>query len=344
MKRALVLFGAGASIDYGAPSTATLTQAIENTVQADAIMRHTGGDVAFRNIRARLGDYLGAVNFEQIYHCVHELIYTFSPPAGAVDEYRPLLVPFIKTTLDLDRQALEALADKIVEVIYTEASNCCEAPLVPLGTLENFIAGLRRDWITRIYTTNYDDFLLQAAPDLYIGFDPAAPSPKRLDIGSFWNNEDQDCLLYLHGSVHMGFPNPLPFEIGELGWFDDRVQARQHALFQGGAAHRMDGTGVLRTSIITGLDKLSRLQQRPFSHFYSALGRDAMLCDVIYVIGSGLADYHLNNWLHEARSLVPRTPILFVDLWKDGFGAQKRQINAKLLRMFHSLRIEINEA
>jgi hypothetical protein len=33
---------------------------------------------------------------------------------------------------------------------------------------------------------------------------------------------------------------------------------------------------------------------------------------VIFVIGSGLADLHLNNWLHEARSRRPRTPILFM--------------------------------
>ena len=39
-----------------------------------------------------------------------------------------------------------------------------------------------------------------------------------------------------------------------------------------------------------------------------------MLCDVIYVIGSGLADLHLNAWLHETRSRTPRTPILFIDL------------------------------
>ena len=59
-----------------------------------------------------------------------------------------------------------------------------------------------------------------------------------------------------------------------------------------------------------------------------------MLCDVIYVIGSGLNDLHLNNWLHELRSRTPRTPILFVDLWKDGFPAEIGNVNTKLIQLF----------
>jgi hypothetical protein len=218
-RRALILLCAGASIDYGAPSTGRITELIEHGVQTDEFVQHMGGDVAFREIRARLGNYLTTVNFEQVYHCVHELISTFPPPDRAVDEYRPLLVPFINNTLNVKRQSLEALADKIVEIIYEEASKPCTNPLLPLDPYSNFIAFLRRNWITRIYTTNYDDFALQAAPDLYTGFDPTEPAPKRLDVASFWANENRACLFHLHGSVHMGFPSPLPFEIGELGCF-----------------------------------------------------------------------------------------------------------------------------
>jgi hypothetical protein len=106
----------------------------------------------------------------------------------------------------------------------------------------------------------------------------------------------------------------------------------------------MDGTGFRRTSIIAGFDKLSRIQQRPLSHFYGALARDLMLCDVIFVIGYGLSDLHLNNWLHEARSRQPRPPILFIDYWNSGFDAQIGNLNAKLIRLFHELNIHINEA
>jgi SIR2-like domain len=345
MKRAVVLLGSGASIDYGAPSTSRLTDIIRRQVSADAWMRRTGGDWVYSKIRDGLQGYFqhpDTVNFEHVYHCAHELIYASPPAAGAVDEFCPLLVPFINETLGATPGALSALADKIVEIIYTEVSNCCAAPVVSLTPLADLIAMQRRNFITRIYSTNYDDFPLQAVPDLYTGFDRAAPSPKRFELAQFWSAERTASFFQLHGSVHMGFGAPPQADLSELVWFDTREEARLHSKFVGGDARRMDGTGILRTSIITGLDKLSRLQQRPLSHFYSALARDAMLCDVIYMIGCGLNDLHLNNWMHEARSRRPRPPILFVDLWEDGFANVVGLVEAKLLRIFHSLKIEIN--
>jgi hypothetical protein len=105
----------------------------------------------------------------------------------------------------------------------------------------------------------------------------------------------------------------------------------------------MDGTQVVRSPIITGLDKLSRIQQRPFCYYYAALARDLMDADVIYVIGSGLADLHMNTWLHEARSKNRRTPLVFVDYWKDGFAAERFELDSKLIALFHSLNVHTSE-
>ena len=118
----------------------------------------------------------------------------------------------------------------------------------------------------------------------------------------------------------MGFAPPPHGDIGELLWFDDRADSSKCSSFSGSPLRpRMDGTSILRSPIVTGLEKLSRLQQRPLSHFYSAMARDAMRADVIYVIGSGLADLHLNTWLGEARARTPKPPLLVVDLWPHGF-------------------------
>jgi hypothetical protein len=173
-KRVVVLFGAGASSDYGAPSTRALTEAVDREVMADGLMQYTGGDVAFQTIKNALQNYLqrpGVVNFEHIYHCVHELmVFAFPPTAGAFDEFRPLLYPFT-VELDIKRDTLRELAQKIVKVIFIEVSAACDRHPISLAPLGNFIQALRDDYITRIYTTNYDDFPLQAVPDLYTGFD-----------------------------------------------------------------------------------------------------------------------------------------------------------------------------
>lgn len=343
-KRVVVLLGAGASVEYKAPSTAGLTQAIERVVTTDKWTKHTGADAAFATIKSGLQRYLSEPpNFEQIYHIAHELLSMAAPTPGAADEFRPLLYPFMPNNTGISRDALRALVDKMAEAIYAEVSASCANNPLSLGPLTNFISSLRASYITRIYTTNYDDFLLQAAPDLYTGFN-ASPSaaPKRFELDIFGNSRDRHAALYLHGSVHMGFAAPGPAsDIGELLWFDDRKEALKHSSFTGSGIRQMDGTEFSRTAVITGLDKLSRLQQRPLSHFYSALADDLMRTDVIFVIGSGLADLHFNTWLKEARSRRPQPPILFVDWWEHGFLSTISGLGRKEIEMFHALGIHI---
>lgn len=350
VKRALVLFGAGASVEYKAPSTIGLTTTIEQKVAADRYMQSTGGDVAFQAIRTGLAGYLqkpGVINFEQIYHCAHELLFTYPPTPGAFDEFKPIMQPFVANTTGLPQEAFRALCEKIVEVICGEVSGACGNNPIGLDPLARFIERLRGEYVTRIYTTNYDDFPLQAVPDLYTGFARGdATAPKPFDTEGFWRKERRDGLFHLHGSVRMGYAHPSTggFEIGELFWFDDRDEALKHASFSGSSPQRMDGTSVLRTPVITGLEKLSRVQQRPFAHFYSMMARDAMRADVIFVIGSGLVDLHLNTWLAEARSRSPRPPLLFVDFWQNGYEDDTYfGIDRKTNELFHRLQVHVTE-
>lgn len=347
VKRALVLFGAGASVEYKAPSTIGLTDTIEREVAADRYLQMTDGDAAFRAIKAGLAGYLqkpGAINFEQIYHCAHELLFTYLPTPGAFDEFKPIMQPFVANTTGLPRQAVRALCDKIVAVIHDEVSRACGTNALPLDPLARFIERLRGEYVTRVYTTNYDDFPLQAVPDLYTGF-AAGPAPRPFDVEGFWREERRDGLFHLHGSVHMGYAHPGGgFDIGELFWFDDRAEALKHASFTGSSPQRMDGTSVLRTAVITGLQKLSRVQQRPFLHFYSMMARDAMGADVIFVLGSGLADLHLNTWLAEARSRSPKPPLLFVDYWPNGYEDDTYfESDRKTIELFHRLQVHVTE-
>ncbi len=348
MKRAVVVLGAGASLEYGAPSTGALTHLIERAVLADAGMKRVKADDAFKTIKSRLETYLenpGTVHFEHIYHCAHELISTFAPTTGAADEFRPLLYPFISNTSAITKDALQALAQKMASVIFAEVSASCSKSPITFHPFATFLTSLMNTHITRIYTTNYDDFPLQAVPSLYTGFDSVPRAiAKPFEMDMFWDKEDLHSIFHLHGSVHMGFPDTKSSEIGELHWFDDCAEALKYSSFNGSTVRQMDGTSFLRTAVITGLDKLSRLQQRPLSHFYSAMARDTLRADVIYVIGSGLADLHLNTWLHEARSRNPRTPILLIDYWKDDFQDYLEFKNdRKLIDMIHALRINMSD-
>ena len=351
-KRALVLTGAGASLEFGVPSTAELTKSIETKVCADEWMQECYGDYAYLEICKTLADYLQggaeAVTFEHVYHCAHELLSTFDPIPGALNEYRPILVPFTTRRIAVLERTLRALVERMVEFIFEELSAACEEPKANLGGLSAFITKLRRDHITRIYTTNYDDFLLQSAPDLYTGFDPTpSPDPKSFDRGAFWLATDADSVFHLHGSVHLSFGPPRNTDLGALDWFDDRAEALLRVSQTGSGKRQMDGSRVIPAAVITGFDKLSRLQQPPLSHYYASMARDAMTADIIYVIGSGLSDLHLNSWLGDARRKNPQPPLILVDCWPNGFledTAFGIMREAKLIEMFHKLRMIVSNS
>ena len=354
--RALVLIGAGASLEFGAPSTTDLTNYIEKKILNDDWMQFNSGYQAWIEIKHTLSRYFDndayntnscpTVNFEHIYHCAHELLSTFEPIERTANEFRPVLVPFINRSTNLGDKTLRVLVNRIAEFIFAEMVAVCERAK-SLNTLTAFLAKLRQDHIVRIYTTNYDDFLLQAAPDLYTGFDPEPRcGAKPFDRQKFWNAIGQDCSFPLHGSVHLSFglPHAPDADLNALYWYDSRDEALNNSSHSGSDDQRMDGGKTVRSAIITGLDKLAPLQRQPFSHYYASMARDAMEAEIIFVIGCGLGDLHLNTWLGEARRRDPMPPLIYIDHWSDSLMCTTAlELGQKEKEMIHKLRMPFKD-
>lgn len=351
-RRALVVVGAGASVEYGIPVTSDFGKIIEAAVRDDEYCRRIGGTDAYQDVAGKLLAYYdnpAEAHFERIYHVLHELDALQVTP-GAVAKFKPVMAPFLEATQSYEPLALRAAAGTMIECIYREASAVCEAPKKPLEPLARFFARLEEmAYLPRVYSTNYDDFIGQATNDRYFtGFTQSRGDHAVFDATAFWSRWNVPALFHLHGSIHMGFPLPDGHhEIGDIAWYPAREDALKHATFTGGGDARMDGTQIKRSAIITGLDKLGRLQRTPYTFYYSALSRDAMEADVIFVLGSGLADLHLNTWLKAVRRAKPNVPILYVGYW-DGdvddlystlhFDAADREIS-----LIHDLRIKLND-
>ncbi|MCY4149939.1 MAG: hypothetical protein OXF73_11460 [Gammaproteobacteria bacterium] len=268
-KRALIIAGAGASLEFGAPSTAELSEFMRKKARTDSIMQHYGGEKTYEYIYEKLSCYLDdraePVNFEHIFHCAQEILANFfGPVAGSANEFRPILYQFVKGILaSNDKAGMRELVRRIPEFLFSEISAVCDNPKISLVPLEDFPRLLRQDCCTRIYTTNYDDFILQAAPDLYHGFDPSiGKGPRPFKPDTFWDMDNVSSAFHLHGSIHFGFPLPAyPQEdLNALRWFDDRAEARLHYSYSGSQERRMDGSCYLPSALITGFDKLSRMQ------------------------------------------------------------------------------------
>lgn len=348
-RRALIVVGAGASVEYGIPATASFGAIIDAAVRADLFCQRSGGTEAYFDVQQKLATYYqseGEAHFERIYHVLHELD-TLDVTPGAVAKFKPVMLPFLEIKKAYEQHALRAAAGTMLKCIYGTVSTACNAPRLPLDTLTAFFDQLRAEYLPRVYTTNYDDFVGQATNDHYFtGFTLEHGDHWDFDGAAFWSHWDEPGLFHLHGSVHMGFPKGTDrHDIGDIAWYTSRDKASENSSFGGSDDPRMDGTQIARSAIITGLDKLGRLQRTPYAFYYSGLARDAMEADVIFVIGSGLADLHLNTWLKAVRRAKPNVPILYVGYWGGAlegfhnslhFAYQEREIS-----LLHDLRINL---
>ncbi|APP85567.1 hypothetical protein BI317_16690 [Xanthomonas hortorum pv. gardneri] len=319
-KRAVVIMGAGASVDFGIPATVGFGEIIDEVIASDRWCQHTGGAQAYEDVKKALVEYYhgntAEAHFERVYHVLHELD-SFHRTLGAVPKFSPVMLPFLKPVMNHSQMALRAASRCMLETIYRATSKFCDEPKQPLDSMRDFFQQLESRFVPRIYTTNYDDFVQQATGNGYFsGFTEDSGNYLRFNARDYWANWDVPGLFHLHGSIHMG--ECLDFahsSIGEIVWYPERSEAVKHNSASSSDVSRMDGTGLQRGAILTGLDKLNRLQQLPFAFYYAGLSRELVEADLIIVIGSGLADLHLNTWINAARSQRPELPLLYIGFW-----------------------------
>ena len=349
-KRAVLLVGAGASVEYGIPTTVAFGREMDTVMESDEYIKYVNAGPVYFDIKRKLADYYNdesEANFERIYHVLHELE-TMIPYEGAVPKYKPVIFPFIELINNYDRQHLRNCAHTMLDGIYQTISSVCKSPKIELQPLKNFLAYLESQYVVRIYTTNYDDFFEQASDfNLFTGFVRETDDISRFNPKQYFNEWNNTGIFHLHGCVHMGFlAAETRYASNEIAWYTSIDEALKNYWRAGSGTSRMDGTQVQPSCIITGLDKLSRLQQSPFSYYYQGFFRDVMEADIIFVIGSGLSDLHLNSCLREARLRNPQVPIIYIGYWPGAdmcFYSQMMFEHGDLeTSIFHDLLMDFN--
>jgi len=346
MKKVCLILGAGASIEFGAPSTEVLTTLIEKCLEDDKWVQDKNAFATYQFIKGKLQKFLvkpGTLHFEHIYHCVHELLkFSYEVSEEAFDEFRYLLQPFLSLIEKNDLLAedkLRCLEQRYIQFIYEVISKSCETPKRPIGPLRKFIKTLTESNVLRIYNLNYDDFCFQAGSSLYTGFEKNKVG--RFLRESFFDMEEEHSLFHLHGSIRMNFPTPSTvFDFGDLAWFKDKKEALKHSSTASGR-RQMDGGQVATHPIVTGLDKLSRIQSIPFNYYYSMFPRDLFSSDLVILVGYGMSDLHINNWLTQARMSNSKQRLVIIDHMSESdlyFSSSRKSIE-----WVHSLRVKAAE-
>jgi hypothetical protein len=191
--------------------------------------------------------------------------------------------------------------------------------------------------IIRAYTLNYDqmftDIDYENDMKFFDGFlsDKIEERPsgfkqnyQQYSVKDILSRSNVNCFFNLHGSIYW------------IKRYDrianKQVYAKSSEVFNGlewGNMHKGSNTAsninerILHTPIITGYNKLQRLNIEPFNAFWNSFYLDCYSADVFVFIGYSFGDSHINNVLSSAN--ITDKKILIVDL-----NPQKDKKNFKL--------------
>ena len=175
----------------------------------------------------------------------------------------------------------------------------------------------------RLYTLNYDDIfkqmLEQDGETVFDGFYPFTGPGQYyalVDLKRIVTNAAVTCHYNLHGS---GF-----WKVEELN--TSHLPGYQYLKSLPGVIHNSaasiaieKGKRILLTNIISGYQKVQKTAISPFRQFFSALDRDCLEAQELYLIGYSYGDEHVNDIIRNARRYNPDLRITLMILGFDDY-------------------------
>ncbi len=350
-QKVTILTGAGFTVtpEFGGPSTWQLTNKLRNLkISGYEIAGLNPGEYFYkrlcyhytRNIKNDCD--LSIVNFETIIHLLEEMyshltsynksnvknndlsLVRVSSKFKGVKPSFLILKEKIKKDLEELRTAQNIPhLSEIVRTIYRyfidsviselKALNSDELNTGLKGFDENFlnIHLPESKFVRRFYSLNYDTWLNKYL-GIYDGFD----SKGNFESDKVLTEFDADCHYNLHGSIL---------------WLNDINENKVSKLttpvnylnYNQNSEHGINREPLIATPIITGYNKLGRINYTPYLQFYYAFQNDILNSDMLIVIGYSFSDTHVNNIL----SLFKRKCVVvnYIKNWVDSEAEEKRR-------------------
>lgn len=324
-KKITILTGAGftASSDFAGITTRSLTNGLRTLPILNVslgglkpgeyiyrkLCQHYGLEVKTSSIRTDV------VNFETIIHFLEEL-YAFQASRHSFDfcdesdrirsyPFKGIKPAFLELSAVVEADFKKASEDfgngsttyPLVSMIYRYFinhithrleefnSNTSNAGMVLF--FDEFLTKRlpESDYIRRIYTLNYDDWLAK-----YRNFFDGFNGNGTLHGTQVLSDANCDCHYNLHGCIY--WDNFIEADrvrkLTKVVDYTNQVQSGDTGL---------NREPLIPTPIISGYNKLQRMKYSPFLHFYYAFQRDVLESDLILTIGYGFGDTHVNNLL-----------------------------------------------
>lgn len=178
--------------------------------------------------------------------------------------------------------------------------------------------------VVRMYTLNYDDIfrqmLQQEGFEVFDGFDEiSAPSPyyAETDLKRIVTDLTVACHYNLHGSE---FWKVEELNTSQLPGYR-YLKCLPGVINNSAASIEIEkGKRLLLTNIISGYQKVQKTAISPFRQFFSALDRDCLEAQELYLVGYSYGDEHVNDIIRNARR---NNPDLRITLINPGFDDLK---------------------
>ena len=309
-KRIVFLTGSGftCSSEFSSITTKILTEKLKNEkfnlfhfkkikiakIIDKILKKHYG-------LPSKINDY-NVINFETIIYFVEEL-YSFLESKKLISnaDYKGInaslfklkdyiFLTFLNKRSNLNASIVQEVFLKMISLIINEFKkfNSDSANIGMNNFFKNFIDIYFKDsqWTKRFYTLNYDSWILNYK-NYFDGFkisgefDPESVLINKIDENSHYN---------LHGCITW-HPDLSEFRYKRNNIIFNPVGVGQPPDFG------VDREPIIRTPIITGYNKLTRVNFSPFMEFNYSFQRDLLDCEFLIIIGYSFHDTHINNIL-----------------------------------------------
>jgi hypothetical protein len=138
----------------------------------------------------------------------------------------------------------------------------------------------------RLYTLNYDTWFPNFA-GYFDGF-----TENRFNRSKVIQDRDVDCHYNLHGCILWNY--------GKVYDKLDKPEKRKH--FQSSSEYTIAREAILPSPIISGYNKLSRINSSPFLEIWHSFTSDCFSGNIVIIIGYSFSDPHVNNNLRLVNS------------------------------------------
>ena len=308
--RITILTGAGltAGSDFFGITTQGVTQAFLDYMHPDLsdandTVKFIYGEYCFWNKmdRTNVRQNLGQINFETILQIIEEL-FSYIEDIDRTNHQSKYHNSIKNTVYSLNRHLaahimrvrtpkykdstyifIEKLYNHLIDLIVSTVSTVNDSP--DNAGMTEFAAFLDRELGAattkkRIYTLNYDSWLNKYR-DYFDGF-----KGDTFDSSGTMYDRGIDCHFNLHGCVLWDSFQPKKHKV---------PQDRKHS--QSFTGYTISREALLPSPIISGYNKLTRINSSPYLEIFHSLASDIVKADKIIAIGYSFADVHVNNYL-----------------------------------------------